>query len=311
MPNKLIEQITKSPVGFCLLSDIARTRLEEGGQQYEDEPADVGEALDYLSVAEFSDIVDRILSALDLTSPWRNPNTVPLARSRFRLKLFGRSLWKPQRKPESITALPRSMASVTNRYLLAERLVERFYDRLSADLEPQSQEIWELEPPKLARDYHTHSADSVYGEGQFTWFSVRSMTKLDTLENLEWILSDKGEPSEHSCYIPVTSKELKAYEVHSFEAWQQLIKDTSNKEHTKPLAPHWPTIYNNYDVIHLSWMGIIVAHDHLRLADKHDVVPLRYWGHEQTHWARSSIEEFAKVESYLERRHRYSDDATN
>lgn len=240
--------------------------------------SDIRQAINYIETTQYSEIIEHIKDAVDDTSPW-NPYT-------------------PSSPPVSTYIFER-------RILLAEKVIKHYCDDLTANFELDSQEIWKLQNQVPTSDQAGSETDTdmIYGEGQFEWSSIRSITTPDTRNILDWILGSMGEPDDLICYKPLVNKELTVYEIHSFDDWHQLIENNPSvpSNSAKPCAPDWRTIKNKYDAIHLSWMGIILAHDNLDLANRHNVIPLRYWENEQTHWARSAIVGYDKVGTYSER----------
>ena len=313
MTNSLAKQIATSPVGMRLLerleyAGIGKLRPYRTGvpltrrsfvpqfrffdklrrDRKNDLPdiglPDIGQAINYIESTQYSDIIYHIDDSVDDTSPL-NPYPPPF--------------------------LPVSTYMFERRILLAEKVIENYFADLTANFELDSQEIWKSQD-KVPTSDQTDSitdTDFVYGEGEFTWASERSITTPDTLTHLDWILSYMGSPDEFICYKPLVNKKPTVYEIHSFDDWHQLIENNPRvpSNSTKPCTPDWGKIANKYDAVHLSWMGIILAHDNLELANRHNVIPLRYWKNEQTHWTRSAIIGYNKIGTYSERSKLYSD----
>ena len=276
MFNHIANQIAGSAVGSTLLAQLElRERIGARCDNWDSicDAIAVEAAVNYIKLSDFSNLVNHICRAVNDASPWNSTNTID---DPFRYSF------------------------VEKRLPIAEALIQKFYYDLTSKFELNTQEIWKSRCVNLNHKQGPISEKHNYGQGEFTWSCIRSITTPDSLEILDWILSARGRAVDHICYKPVVSKELIVYEIHSFDDWYHLIENHSNPASgpTEPLEPEWESIFKKYHAVHLSWMGILLAHDNLKQAENNNVIPLRYWEHEQTHWSSDCIDEYKEISTY-------------
>lgn len=271
MCDRLVKQLADSPVGSMLMANLEsqeiNNRKVDQDRRFKDTAVTL--ASNRIHYMDISDLISKIQKAINDTSPWNSAN---------RTNVLSAHSGSRRRLP------------------IAKAIIGKFSKSLATDFEANQQEIWSHTHPKNLLSRGT------YLEGQFTWTSVKSITAPTRQSILDWILNAKGNRFEQICYKLRVSKRLSTYEIHSFEDWAYLIKSnpSSTQSSTGRIAPNWDVILNKYDVVHLSWMGILLAHDNLQRAKAENIIPLSYWEHEQTHWSSNCIDGYEKVFTYRE-----------
>ena len=280
MCDELAKQLADSPVGWMLLAQLeVRERLDVRNSDWDGrcDIIAVSAAANRVNKLDFSDIVRNIQRAVSDTSPWNSTSQIEVPMRRF---------------------------CTRKRLPIANIIIDNFSKNLAANFEPDKQEIWRSKAININSDQNPKDfiSHGVYDQGQFTWASIRSLTTPNRRDILDWILTDKWNRFDQTCYKPVISKDVLVYEIHSFEDWVDLIKGSPNPASTpaEPIAPDWEAISEKYDAVHLSWMGILLAHDNLERAEAENIIPLRYWEHEQTHWLNNCIDSYEEVFTYKE-----------
>lgn len=266
------EQIVDSPVGSVVLALLELAEREDVARLYWEGDCDltaVEAVIHRESELEYTDLLKHVLLAVDVTSPWN---------------------------PDSEDEVEAMRLHATKRLPIAELLVSYFADRLTTDCELDLQEIW-LNPTqydKYLRSRYFVEHRNTYGQGQFTWAGMWSTTRSDP-EIVEWMIQDMGVNTELNCYRPVIADGARVYEIQDFEDWVKLVNENKLGTLSGASVPDWSTIAKKYDAVHLSWMGLLLAHDGLTPARDNNIIPLRYWSRERTLWLNDCFSELVKL----------------
>lgn len=266
------KQITESPVGsivLALLELAERGDVDRLNWEGYCDLAAIDAVIRSGNDLECTDILKYILLAVGVASPWN---------------------------PDSIDEIAMMSLHSSERLPIAELLVNNFVNRLTSKCNFDLQEVW-LNPTQY--DQYLQSKyfieyRNIYGQGQFTWAGMWSMTTSD-IEIVEWIISGMGTNIEINLYKPVIADDARVYEIQSFEDWEELVKENELTTSSGDLAPDWALIAQKYDAVHLSWMGVLLAHDNLTPANEKNVIPLKYWEHEKTLWLNDCFSEIVRL----------------
>jgi len=203
---------------------------------------------------------------------------------------------------------------------IAASIAARFGAELHAPMEPGGQQWWNsatrpgevLDLSPLFERY-----GDVYGNGEFTWASLRTVT--DPPSEVHDDLIDVWEMFSGPISrwrLPVRP-DIRVHEVHRPEDWVALVKahpfrasrahggwelpgpnqhidrsgllDVPNQraaagEVSAHLLPAWSSVAGSFDAIHLSWAGFITTEGCVTEMGGGAVTMLRYWGSERTLW---------------------------
>lgn len=169
---------------------------------------------------------------------------------------------------------------------LASALLEQFLQPLSASLDLTTQEHWssrQVMKPRLQCADH----DVVYGDGEFSlggiWTASTGGSGPSAARLAAWDLDETA----RRWAIRVTGSP-RVLEIRSLDDWVDLV--TSHPRAGRPTAPDWPAVSGRFDVVHLTWIGFLLAHDNLEAAERRNVLPLRFWGSERSLWLNDCLE---------------------
>ena len=271
MVANLAEEIVESPVGSVVLALLELGERGIGLFEWDgncDEAA-VERANGKICERSYPKLLQHILVATSVTSPF-NPDC------------------------DREILLAHSFSE--RRMSTAETICDTFGDRMSSSLEIDKQILWlsDLHYTRYRNGSYFVDFNHTYGEGQFTWAGLWSVSPI-TEDISEWMVDDMGGYDILNCYRPVLSRPARVYEVHCKRDWVSLVHEHRLDTAYERTAPDWQSISKKYDAIHLSWMGVLTAHDDLEFAVTQNIIPLRYWSFERTHWLQDCFEELAVV----------------
>lgn len=276
--DEVVEELVSSPGGAALLAALeveARTDVWWGDWNGDSSPEAVTQAAADVESASFNDICHQLLHGTSSLCPWDSGSE----HSHQRVALQAES-----RRP------------------IAEALVTAHHTRLVAGLDTSRQQeyhMWRRQHtgrrPALFESYEdVYGAgadyDLAYGRGQFTWNALRTTTSYDNqLTDAKFWATDYSEDDVDRWLLTVRGQPS-VYEIRRFDDWRMLIDEYGRTTSDGRRAPNWATVAEHYDAVHLTWLGLVIAHSHHDAAQSSGVITLNYWFDEQTHWLHNCFE---------------------
>jgi hypothetical protein len=252
--------IEKSQVGAGTLTMLELKARGEG--LYSDwdvlaSPAAVEVARTQLDSTSFADLCVTMMRASEAIGPWA---------------------------PGGAAFKERFMRDSHNRAPLAASIVDHFGQELSAPLQPKRQEF--RFPREGKNDRHAElftDYDRVYGSGQFTWAGIRSVT--DPAPPVRERLAEVVPEGSVDLWRLTPRDDIEVFEIRDLVDWIRLIEAHSTKKTSEGAKiPSWSAVSESFDVVHLTWIGFVLAHNNDEGAAEAGVIPLRYWEGEQSLW---------------------------
>jgi len=263
--NEVASLLTRAPVGAALLDLLLCERedlMPSGGRLSCPSEEDEAAVIRSLSGIGFERLCPLIASAGYEVGPWT---------------------------PGAGESRERVLRMAPARIGLARELVRRFGVELRAGLDLHRQEYWEVDgtrEPSFRFSDHTR----VYGKGQFSWGGVRTASTRNWNVSPDHLAAwDMTEGECSRSRVRVTGKP-RVYEIRFAEDWVGLIRRFPLGDCAGAMAPSWSVIALEVDVVHLTWLGFLLVHDNLALAEENGVIPLRFWGSELSLWLNDCIE---------------------
>lgn len=202
---------------------------------------------------------------------------------------------------------------------LAEAVCSRFAARLSGPLDRDAQEHW-IDEPDRSRPLDAAFGDykRVYGNGEFTWAGVWTVTRPPAEIHDPLIAAwEMGRGRISRWRLPVRH-DARVWEIDHPDDWVRLV-ETFPRVATAPhygwelpgpnqhqgdlsrllalptqhaarvrirahLVPDWDAVAERYDGVHLSWAGFLTAEGYITDLANGGVTMVRYWGSERTLW---------------------------
>jgi hypothetical protein len=299
-----------SPAGVALLAAFeARERPDVAWfkSPTDSSPAAVEAAVRTVGSMSFGELCSvAVLAAEDLVGPW---------------------------VPDAASAAAAAYRCADARRPIAAAIGERFDRELHAPMDPARQQWWTSAPRKdraIGRRILFQDYDDVYGNGEFTWAGLWTVTSPpravhDELVSVweispgpisRWRLPVNGHPSVYELHRPqdwvalVTAHPAEARRPHG--GWElpgpnQSIERSGLLElpHQKAavgrlsrhVLPDWSQVAESFDAVHLSWAGFITTEGCVVATDDDEYTMLRYWGSERTHWLHDCLGEPEPLEA--------------
>jgi hypothetical protein len=295
-----VDALIAAPVGAALLALVegtVRSDLPWWELPSDSDPDDVRLAADQVRTWSFGALATAAVSASYLhTGPWMSSAPAVAA-----------------------TAYRHAEA----RRAIADAIASSFGVALHRPVDLDAQEWWHsrVGSSALVNQPRFRSFEDVYGAGQFTWGGLWTVTGPPPEVHADLIGAWELDPDPVSRWRLPVSAHARVYEIHRPEDWVNLVAGhpavarggaegwegwelpgpnqrpkelasllahpdqraarTAIRRH---LVPDWRGVAADYDGVHLSWAGFLTSEGCVTDVGDGDVVMLRYWFSERTHW---------------------------
>jgi hypothetical protein len=203
---------------------------------------------------------------------------------------------------------------------IAEAITATFDAELHRPVDLEAQEWWHsgVGSSGLADQPRFRSFESVYGAGQLTWAGLWTVTAPPPEVQVDLVGAWEMETEPVSRWRLPVRPGARVVEIHRPQDWATLVTDhpavapaagegwelpgpnqrlkeladllacpqqraarTTIRRH---LVPDWRRVAADHDGVHLSWAGFLTSEGCITDLGDGDVVMLRYWFSERTHW---------------------------
>ena len=293
----LVEELLAAPVGVAVLARLEadhRPDLAWYEAPVDSDHGAVQRAAAWVRAKGFGELMARTLYVAEsLAGPWVPGAPVSLARC-FRLA--------GERRP------------------IAEAIVSEHLELLDAPCDAEAQQWWlgaevaDIRPPRRL----FVAFDHVYGNGEFTWAGLRTVTDPPPELHAELVIAWELHPGPISRWRLPVRELARVWEIRSVRDWARLVETYPRtarvphegwelpgpNQHPEALQgllavpgqsaarvrtgghllPDWAAVAEEWDGVHLTWAGFLTSEGRVWDLEGGAVTMLRYWASERTLW---------------------------
>ena len=176
---------------------------------------------------------------------------------------------------------------------LAEAIDNLFGEKLNRGLDFKAQELWLGESRRYPRKgappaIGDHS--KVYDDGQFSGGAEWTVTTPPLETHLGLLNAWEFVDEDVTRWLLPVRADARVFEIHRADDWARLVAHYPAMKTPGTLVPDWAAVAEHYDGVHLSWAGYLTSEGYANNIDG-NVVMLRFWFSERTHWLHDAFDE--------------------